>query len=639
MDTRVKNITFLIAGFFLLSGTQAAVGPPVPAQDTPKVVIETIVGDITIELFGDLAPITVDNFLQYVNDGFYDGLIIHRVINAETFALVQGGGYRPGGYLKTNGLRDPIINESYNNLSNLRGTIAMARLPEDPNSAKSQFYINTIDNTYLDKDQNPDGYGHCVFGQVVSGMDVVDQIVQLPLLPPYLTNGLPNCPFYNNTWVYTWKAQTRAYVAPDGSDTTGIGSPNEPFQTIQKGIDMIDEPGHVVVAPGTYTGPGNIDLNYNGKAITIRTIQPSDAETVIKTVIDCQADSANKHRAFIFENNEEPNSVLKGFTMLNGYHTNGGAIFCHASPTIKNCLIINSTAENYGGGIYFYNSAPQVINCTLAGNTALLKGGGISCDHAGGLTLTNSILWNNTAPTGPQVALLTGVDASALTVWYSDIQDELGQIHTEGNWSVNWELGNIDIDPCFVHPQDDDYHLQSTRWQWEDANGWVQGQHTSRCIDAGNPGCPPVREFGTTSVRINMGAFGGTTKASIPPADWALRGDLNNDGFTDGQDFAVFASYWSDAGNELPADLNRNKGVGPADLSLFLDDWLIGATWFWAECADLNNDNIVNFEDYARLTQNWLTTGTDITGDITGNDLVNFDDLNAMLYVWLHKTD
>lgn len=133
------------------------------------------VGQITIELYPDKAPATVENFLQYVRTGFYDNLFFHRVI--DNF-MIQGGGYYAIEYTvylaPTN---PPIINESYNNLSNLRGTIAVARTG-DPNSATSQFFINQVDNFFLDRQNAADGFGYCVFGNVVGGMNVVDGIAK-----------------------------------------------------------------------------------------------------------------------------------------------------------------------------------------------------------------------------------------------------------------------------------------------------------------------------------------------------------------------------------------------------------------------------------------------------------------------------
>lgn len=132
-------------------------------------VLETSLGVIEIELDRDKAPVTVENFVTYVEEGFYDGLVFHRVM--EGF-MIQGGGFQPDGTWKEG--NDPIRNEARNGLKNERGTIAMAR-SSDPDSATSQFFINTVDNPGLDY-PNPDGYGYTVFGKVVEGMDVVDAI-------------------------------------------------------------------------------------------------------------------------------------------------------------------------------------------------------------------------------------------------------------------------------------------------------------------------------------------------------------------------------------------------------------------------------------------------------------------------------
>jgi cyclophilin family peptidyl-prolyl cis-trans isomerase len=154
----------------LCLGLFAFVSRPASAQDeNPTVVIETSQGDITVELDRQKAPNTVKNFLQYVDDGFYDGTIFHRVIPD---FMIQGGGMTPD--MSEKKTHDPIKNESGNGLSNKRGTIAMART-NDPNSATSQFFINVVDNETLDTY----GGGYAVFGKVTDGLDVVDKIVNV----------------------------------------------------------------------------------------------------------------------------------------------------------------------------------------------------------------------------------------------------------------------------------------------------------------------------------------------------------------------------------------------------------------------------------------------------------------------------
>lgn len=163
----------LLAFALVFAVASTAVAAPVPkpgkGSDT-HVVVETNHGDIVIELFPEKAPKTVANFLGYVDDKFYDGLIFHRVVKD---FMIQGGGMEPG--LKEKKAKDPIKNESDNGLSNTRGTVVMARTSK-PDSATCQFFVNLKDNAFLDAAKSPDKVGYCVFGKVVEGMDVVDKI-------------------------------------------------------------------------------------------------------------------------------------------------------------------------------------------------------------------------------------------------------------------------------------------------------------------------------------------------------------------------------------------------------------------------------------------------------------------------------
>ena len=167
---------------FLLALTAAAFAA-LPAQaDNTVVVMETSKGTIKIELFDDKAPVTVKNFLSYVDDKFYDGTIFHRVMgkeNSERDFMIQGGGYEPG--MKEKKTKEPIKNEAGNGVSNTRGTLAMART-NDPDSATAQFFINVVDNKFLDRSAR--GAGYAVFGKVIEGMDVVDKISRVETTGP-----------------------------------------------------------------------------------------------------------------------------------------------------------------------------------------------------------------------------------------------------------------------------------------------------------------------------------------------------------------------------------------------------------------------------------------------------------------------
>ena len=144
---------------------------PAPTGTNPMVEMRTSLGTMKIELYPDKAPKTVENFLGYAREGFYDGTVFHRVIDS---FMIQGGGFTPD--MSEKETRAPIENEAGNRLKNVRGSLAMART-NDPHSASSQFFINTVDNHMLDfQSETIQGYGYAVFGQVVEGFETLDAI-------------------------------------------------------------------------------------------------------------------------------------------------------------------------------------------------------------------------------------------------------------------------------------------------------------------------------------------------------------------------------------------------------------------------------------------------------------------------------
>jgi cyclophilin family peptidyl-prolyl cis-trans isomerase len=178
----MKRLLYLTVAAGFLASTSGVVArkAPLPVKDARHVVMETSLGTIKLELDPDKAPVTVKNFLDYVDAKFYDGTIFHRVI--PTF-MIQGGGFGQGLnnvkdgtelMAKQKKTRDPIKNEAKNGLSNVRGTIAMARA-NDPDSATAQFFINVADNSRA-LDPKDGSAGYAVFGKVIAGMDVVDKI-------------------------------------------------------------------------------------------------------------------------------------------------------------------------------------------------------------------------------------------------------------------------------------------------------------------------------------------------------------------------------------------------------------------------------------------------------------------------------
>ena len=166
----LKSTLAAMAAVFAIS----AFSPAMAAKGDPHVLLTTSAGNIELELNSQKAPISVDNFLKYVNSGFYNNTTFHRVIPG---FMVQGGGFNE--QMQQKQPNPPIKNEADNGLRNTRGTIAMARTM-DPHSATAQFFINLVDNDFLNYSAPvPSGWGYCVFGKVVEGMDVVDKIAKV----------------------------------------------------------------------------------------------------------------------------------------------------------------------------------------------------------------------------------------------------------------------------------------------------------------------------------------------------------------------------------------------------------------------------------------------------------------------------
>ena len=168
--------------------TVVFVAGPLAAQN-PKVSLQTSAGAIVVELYADEAPVTVENFLAYVESGFYDGTIFHRVIPD---FMIQGGGFTET--LGKKETRAPIQNEGKNGVKNDRGTLAMARTG-DPHSATAQFFINLVDNDFLNQPDSDTEWGYAVFGKVVEGLDYVDLISSVETSTK--AGGLQNCPVEN----------------------------------------------------------------------------------------------------------------------------------------------------------------------------------------------------------------------------------------------------------------------------------------------------------------------------------------------------------------------------------------------------------------------------------------------------------
>jgi hypothetical protein len=231
-------------------------------------------------------------------------------------------------------------------------------------------------------------------------------------------------------------------------------------------------------------------------------------------------------------------------------------------------------------------SSPRITNCTFSGNSAL-NGNACACDspsqdYPSNVEMINCIVWDG----GKEI---WNNDGSIITISYTDLQGGQTACFDPCN-AIEWGLGNIDTDPCFADPCNNDYHLKSEGWRWDaQRKVWTWDDVTSRCIDAGNPGSPlgdellsiPVdpNNIWGQNLRINMGAFGGTAEASMPPYDWAILGDLTNDGLVNLTDFAYQAADWLNSADQQPGDLNRDSLIDISDIALLVEDWLEQTTW------------------------------------------------------------
>jgi len=401
------------------------------------------------------------------------------------------------------------------------------------------------------------------------------------------------------------------FVDANSPNDPGSGIYADPFRRIQDAIDASIGGDIIEIQPGLYTGLGNYDLDPSGKSITIKSVNPEESNIVANTIIDPNGAG----QGFYFHSGEDANCTVSGLTITNGTSGNGGGICCYySSPTITNCIIHNNTALFNGGGVFCQESdltvvgciirgnlaqysdggglqcwegRPTIKNCVISNNQAYDSGGGVDCynnEHvtltnctlvknsagSGGalycwgsnLTVKNSILWSNEADDGPQVAY----DAtSSVSINYSDV---------ENGWPAG--TGNIDCDPYFAsldangEPNMWDFHLQSAYGRWEpNSQSWVSDSNTSLCIDAGDPNADWSGELWPNGKRINMGAYGGTSQASMNgnPADFDI------DGAVDFVDFAEFSNKWS---VKVPCieDLTNNGVVDFADLRMFGENWL-----------------------------------------------------------------
>ncbi len=398
------------------------------------------------------------------------------------------------------------------------------------------------------------------------------------------------------------------YVDDDGPNDPGPGDPqvsdpledgtqDHPFDTIQEGINIAKDGYIVLVRQGSYSEPGTGNyIDFYGKNINLTSTDPTDWDIVDNTVILGYVQ---------FSGTEDPNCKFAGFKIQNiegaiyGNHTRATISHCNISGngpcgatvikdcdgTISNCLITDNTTFFKCGVFPVVFGCDGVIkNCTIANNDSGLS--------VGTATIKNCIIYNNI---GSQLDV---GDFETLNISYCNLQGGLEGI--TGGGIVNWGPGNINTDPCFVRLGywitdemtlvEGDYHLRSEGWRWNtEGQSWTYDFVTSRCIDAGNPASDLGDELMSVprdpdniwgiNLRINMGAYGGTDQAGMPPHGWALMADLNNNGIVNFLDCAHQTLNWQATAPEQPGDQNRDGVVNKMDLARLAEDWLQVTVW------------------------------------------------------------
>ena len=245
--------------------------------------------------------------------------------------------------------------------------------------------------------------------------------------------------------------------------------------------------------------------------------------------------------------------IMTNCTIISNTTQDGGAGIglSSSSATLTNCIIAQNTGAKYGGGlgIEYEGSSTNINNCTIWGNSAG-EGGGVGCFNGASATVTNSIFWSNTAGRGNEIFLEQA--PTRFNVTYSNVAGGQAGVTVEGGSTLNWGAGNIDANPFFVDPENDDYHLKSEAGRWDsNSQNWIQDNVTSLCIDAGDPMSPIGLEPFPSGGFVNMGAYGGTHEASKtyfgePVCVTIIAGDINGDGQVNRVDLEIMALHWTD---------------------------------------------------------------------------------------------
>jgi len=439
------------------------------------------------------------------------------------------------------------------------------------------------------------------------------------------------------------------------------------YDNIQAAIDDANDADTIIVTPGTYTGPGNRDIEFLGKAITLQSIDPNNFDIVAATIIDPNGSESDPHRGFDFRNQEGPNSVLAGFTITNaGGHYYGGAIQCwnYSSPTIKNCIITQNSAQGRGGGILCKNSSPAIINCTITDNIATRGyGGGIACFYDSSPTIANCIITGNSAVGyhhGGGIychdhsdAIISNCFISGNTAehrgggisayWSSPTITNctvVGNSSLEGGGISSFRESNPAVINCIVRdniaPDGNQLALINTSRVWEGTNiptemtvlfSDIEGGWEEACVDHD---CTLYWDDDSNiDIDPNFVNPGHWDDANTPT-------DPNDDFFVAGNYHLTPGSACIDAGDNSSVPLVSATDID-GEQRIFNDTVDIGADELVTNPADFNTDGIVDFLDISTLVDEWLTGGSQLKSDLYEDGFIDFADYALFAGQWLWK--
>jgi parallel beta-helix repeat protein len=436
------------------------------------------------------------------------------------------------------------------------------------------------------------------------------------------------------------------------------------YETIQQAINDANDYDIIVVIVGTHTGTGNKNIDFGGKAITLRSLDPNNPDVVASTIIDCQGSG----RGFRFHSGEDTNSIVNGLTITNGGNTqDGGAIHCSgSSPAITNCIIRDNITNGHGAGIYCgYNSNPIITNCFINSNTFTPSGygGGIYCYKSSPI-ITNCIITNNSATGsgrhGGGICFWGDQDAGSDAIVANCIISGNSAGHRGGGLYAYWSsptfvnctvIGNMALEGggigsfresnpavinCIVRdniaPDGNQLALISTLRVWPTffptemtvSFSDIEGGQSDVCIDDNM-----ILHWGDGNINIDPNF--------VDPGYWDdanTPADPNDDFFITGNYHLLPISGCIDVGDNLSVPPESTTDID-GEQRIFNDTVDMGADEVVTNLADFNTDGIVDYLDIEIMTNEWLSSGGELQSDLFDDDFIDFADYAVFAEQWL----